>query len=166
MNAMNADNLTSDINLLRIKTVSDWDDTETITEAIKHIRTKVFQEEQRISAELEFDGLDSGATHFVAYLNNRAVATARIREVEGNAVKIERLAVLPEARRQGIAKKLMHTALKTISEQHRSCAIVHAQYSIAPLYEQLGFQPVGDKFNEAGIVHLKMIKAIKLKAMN
>ena len=40
--------------------------------AINQIRTKVFQEEQGVSAELEFDGLDPSATHFLAYINGQA----------------------------------------------------------------------------------------------
>ena len=129
-------------------------------EAIKNIRTRVFQEEQGVLSELEFDGLDKDATHFLAYWNNKAVGTARIREVNYNAAKIERLAVLPEARKQGIGKKLMITALEIISLQNKSQAIVHAQVYIAQLYQQLGFEIVGKEFDEANIPHVKMVKQL------
>ena len=88
---------------LRIKTVEYRNEIA----AIKHIRTKVFQSEQGVSAELEFDGLDDEAVHLLAYLDDQAVGTARIRNIDAVTAKIERLAVLPEARKQGIGKKLM-----------------------------------------------------------
>ena len=139
---------------IAIKTVRYQD----FTASIKQIRTAVFQQEQGVSAELEFDGLDASATHFLAYIEGKAVATARIREIDRNTAKIERLAVLPEYRHKGIGKQLMQSALSTISQQNKSIAIVHAQAYIASLYQQLGFDLVGDKFTEAGIVHVKMIK--------
>jgi predicted GNAT family N-acyltransferase len=127
---------------------------------IKNIRTKVFQEEQGVAAELEFDGLDETAIHLLAYLNEEAVGTARIREINANTVKIERLAVLSVARKQGIGRELMIAALKAIAQQKKLLVIVHAQAYIAPLYQQLGFEMVGEKFSEAGIPHVKMIKQL------
>jgi predicted GNAT family N-acyltransferase len=127
---------------------------------IKNIRTKVFQEEQGVAAELEFDGLDETAIHLLAYLNEEAVGTARIREINANTVKIERLAVLPVARKQGVGRELMIAALKAIAQQKKLLVIVHAQAYIAPLYQQLGFEMVGEKFSEAGIPHVKMIKQL------
>ncbi|MGD1920201.1 MAG: GNAT family N-acetyltransferase [Pleurocapsa sp.] len=143
-------------NLLRIKTVQYQDEIV----VIKHIRTKVFQEEQEVDPELEFDGLDADAIHFLAYINNQAVGTARVREINSNTSKIERLAVLAQARKQGIGKKLMSAALKTIAQQNKTTVIIHSQEYIAPLYQQLGFKIVGEKFSEAGIAHVKMVKQL------
>jgi predicted GNAT family N-acyltransferase len=137
---------------LKIKTVQYQDSMLVINQ----IRTKVFQEEQGVSAELEFDGLDANATHLLAYVNDQAVGTARIRELDGDTVKIERLAVLPDYRKQGIGKQLMRSALFTIAQQGNFLVIVHAQAYIASLYQQLGFAIVGEPFNEAGIPHVKM----------
>ena len=128
--------------------------------AIKEIRVKVFQEEQQIAAELEFDGLDDRATQLLGYVDGKAIGTARIREIDINTAKIERLAVLPKARKQGVGKELMLAALQIISEQNKTSAVVHAQVYIADLYKQLGFKTVGEKFSEAGIPHVKMSKQL------
>ena len=140
---------------LQIETVKYQDEIA----AIAYIRTQVFQKEQGVSAQLEFDGLDADAIQFLAYLNGKAVATARIREIDANTVKIERLAVLPEYRKQGIGKQLMESAL-SVSRLDKSQAIVHAQEYIASLYQQLGFEVVGERFSEAGIDHVKMVKQL------
>ncbi len=141
---------------LRIKTVNYQEQLQ----AIQTIRTRVFQEEQGVAAELEFDGLDAIATHFLAYLDDQAVGTTRIRNIDEQTVKIERLAVLSGARKQGVGRKLMETALEVITTQNKHIAIVHAQEYIADLYRQLGFEQVGDRFTEAGISHIKMIKRL------
>ena len=141
---------------IEIKTVQYQDE---IT-AIKYIRTKVFQEEQGVSAELEFDGLDPDVLHLLAYIQDEAVGTTRIREIDRHTAKIERLAVLPDARKQGVATNLMSAALDAISQQNKTTVIVHAQEYIASLYHQLGFAIVGEKFSEAGIPHVKMVKQL------
>ena len=144
------------MNSLQIETVRYQDEIA----AIKHIRTTVFQKEQGVSADLEFDGLDESSMHLLAYSNGEAVGTARIREIDGDTVKIERLAVLSSARNKGIGKQLMRSALEAIAQQHKSQAIVHAQEYVADLYRQLGFEPIGERFSEAGIAHVKMVKQL------
>ena len=127
---------------------------------IRAIRTKVFQEEQQIPPELEFDGLDNAATHLLAYSDGQPVGTARIRLIDENIIKIERLAVLPEARRKGIGKQLTQKALDFAQEHHYQTVILNSQVYIKDLYEQLGFRQVGEVFDEAGIPHIKMSKDI------
>ena len=127
---------------------------------IKAIRVKVFQEEQKVSEELEFDGLDESSLQLLAYLDRKAVGTARIREVEKQTAKIERLAVLPEARGNGIGRKIMETALKIASDRHYITVVVNAQEYIKKLYQRLGFEQIGDTFEEANITHVKMIKKL------
>ncbi len=129
---------------------------------IKTIRTRVFQEEQGITPELEFDGLDHTATHLLAYIDGKPVGTARIRSIDEKTIKIERLAVLPEARRRGIGKQLTQKALSFAQEHHYQTAIANSQLYIKNLYEKLGFTPVGKVFQEAGIPHIKMSKKLDL----
>lgn len=128
--------------------------------AIKAIRVKVFQEEQNVAEELEFDGLDESSLQLLAYLDNKPVGTARIREVEKQTVKIERLAVLPEARGNGIGTKLMEFALEIVTSSRYKTVVVNAQVYIKKLYQQLGFEQIGDTFEEANIPHVKMVKRI------
>lgn len=130
--------------------------------AIQSIRTKVFQVEQGVSTELEFDGLDAAATHLLAYFDEQPVGTARIRNIAEGTAKVERLAVLPEARNQGIGRELMLAALELISNQEDRLVTVHAQEYIKGLYEELGFIQVGEEFKEAGISHVKMTKQLGL----
>lgn len=132
--------------------------------SIATIRRTVFQEEQKVPPEIEFDGLDETAIHLLAYLGDRAVGTTRIRYLNSKTAKIERLAVLSSARGLGIGKKLMEAAI-AIVKKNRDCEeiIIHAQEYIKDMYQKLGFELVGDRFFEGGITHVKMVKQFKLK---
>lgn len=135
--------------------------------SIQMIRCIVFQVEQGVAPELEFDGLDESAIHLLAYLDNEPVGTARIRQLEPQTAKIERLAVLSDVRGLGIGTKLMETALELISRNSdNEQVVVNAQEYIKSLYEKLGFQAVDQPFDEAGIRHIKMIKCLKSHALS
>lgn len=127
---------------------------------IRAIRRDVFEVEQGVDPALEFDGLDHTAQHLVAYLDHQPVGTARIRELSKHIAKVERLAVLPSSRRQGIGIKLMEKALEVIVQSHKQQVMIHAQEYVQGLYFKLGFEPVGEPFEEAGISHVKMIKKV------
>jgi len=125
---------------------------------IQLIRIQVFQVEQGVDPALEFDGLDESAEHLLAYLDNQPVGTTRIRYLDHQTAKIERLAVLSTARGQGIGKKLMEKALDVLAQKDIQKVMIHAQEYVKDLYYKLGFEEVGESFEEAGISHIKMIK--------
>ncbi len=143
---------------LEIKIVSY---AEALTE-IKAIRYQVFTLEQGVEPQLEFDGKDNTAEHLLAFLNSQPVGTTRIRFLSPQTAKIERLAVLSTARGQGIGRKLMKTALEVIAATEVLETVIHAQAYLKQFYLNLGFDPVGEPFEEAGISHVKMIKKMSI----
>ena len=136
------------------------DYTDKISE-IKPIRIQVFQVEQGVDPALEFDGLDETAEHILAYLDNQPVGTLRIRYLDKQLAKIERLAVLSTARGQGIGRKLTEKAIDVLEQKEISKVMIHAQEYVKGLYEKLGFEQVGGIFEEADIPHVKMIKHLR-----
>lgn len=127
---------------------------------IQEIRRVVFQEEQGVDPALEFDGKDEVAQQMIAYLDTQPVGTARIRYLDAETAKIERLAVLSIARGQGIGKRLMQKAIELATEKKMQEVVIHAQAYIKALYQQLGFIQEGETFDEAGIPHVKMRKKL------
>ncbi|MEH2068069.1 MAG: GNAT family N-acetyltransferase [Nostoc sp.] len=128
--------------------------------AIAAIRKSVFQEEQGVDPALEFDGKDEISDHLIAYLDDKAVGTTRIRYLDEKTVKIERLSVLSTVRGQGIGKKIMENALLFIANKNIREIVVHSQEYIKGLYLKLGFVEEGEIFQEAGIPHVKMRKIL------
>jgi predicted GNAT family N-acyltransferase len=145
--------------MIRIKTVNYSD---SLIE-IRSIRHQVFELEQGITPELEWDGQDEFAQHLLAYLDEQPIGTLRIRYLDEQNVKIERLAVLASARKMGIAQQLMECALEAIAQTSIQTVIVNAQIYIKNLYLKLGFEPMGEPFEEAGILHIKMVKTLRFR---
>jgi len=129
--------------------------------AIQGVRRSVFHIEQGVDPSLDLDGKDETADHILAYVENQPVGTVRVRYLDHQTAKIERLAVLSEFRGQGIGKRLMEEALNMAANQQINTVVIHAQDYVKSLYLKLGFLPNGELFEEAGIAHVKMIKSIK-----
>jgi len=124
--------------------------------AIVRVREAVFQQEQGIAPELDWDGLDATAIHAIAYWQGDPIGTARIRYLQAQA-KIERLAVLPTYRGQGVGRQMLLGVLDYLANQGFSTAFLYAQTSTQGFYQKLGFTPQGPEFSEAGIPHRKMM---------
>lgn len=125
------------------------------------IRTKVFIEEQRIPAEMEWDDVDAGCVHAVAY--NRlglALATGRLFEHVPGTAKIGRMAVLPSVRGSGIGRAVLEALMDAARARGDREVLLHAQTSAAPFYLRAGFQPRGPEFDEAGIAHVEMVRGL------
>ena len=125
------------------------------------IREKVFVEEQNVPADAEYDAHDRAATtrHYLAWLNGQPAGAARWRPTPAG-VKLERFAVLPAFRNQGVGEALVHQVLADVRAQAPEAAQVylHAQLRAIPLYERTGFQKVGAMFEECDIQHYKMVR--------
>lgn len=128
--------------------------------AMRSVRAAVFQSEQGIEPELDFDGKDETSDQIIAYINDRPIGTARIRYLDDRTAKIERLAVLPIARGKGIGKLIMEKAIELAAQKKIQEVIIHAQEYIQGLHQKLGFEPEGAVFEEAGIPHVKMRKKL------
>ncbi len=129
-------------------------ETDTAYNHVFGIRTQVFVDEQAISQEDEYDGLDNVSTIYLAYKDDIPAGTARWRRLPGGAVRFERMAVLKEFRRMGVGQALLERLLADISPETE--IIIHAQLFISSLFEHFGFIALGEPFEEAGIIHRKM----------
>jgi predicted GNAT family N-acyltransferase len=127
-------------------------------EAIQSIRHLVFQVEQGVDPAIDFDGLDESATHIVAYWNDNPIGTTRIRFLDQQTVKIERVAVLTDYRSQGVGRKMMEAAIAFLDSQNYSQIKVNAQVQVKNFYQKLGFEQQGNEFYEAGISHIAMTR--------
>lgn len=128
---------------------------------IYKIRYLVFQIEQGVDPTLEFDGNDEHSEHVLAYLDQKAVGTARIRFLDAHTVKLERFALLPEARGLGIGRQLMDYILAVLPTKDITTVWMNAQVSVREFYEKFGFTAEGNVFEEAGISHIRMKKLLR-----
>jgi predicted GNAT family N-acyltransferase len=128
------------------------------------IRTRVFVEEQACPPEEEFDEHDrpgAAARHFLGRAGGVPVATARWRAVStaaGPAAKLERFAVLAPHRGRGWGRAMVVHLLDDARRAGHRRFVVHAQAHLEALYAGLGFVAIGERFEEAGIPHLLMVR--------
>ena len=120
------------------------------------IRKTVFIEEQQVPVELEIDGLDDEALHYLVSQQQTPCATARVRLTPKGA-KVERMAVLKTHRQKGIGLQLLQFIMHDL--QARALAdqmLLSAQTHAIGFYEKLGFSVCSDEYQDAGIPHVDM----------
>jgi YbgC/YbaW family acyl-CoA thioester hydrolase len=129
--------------------------------AARPIRAEVFIDEQRIPAAMEWDDADAGAVHAVAFNHlGRALGTGRMHEHVPGVAKIGRMAVTSASRHSGVGKAVLDALLDSARKRGDGGAILHAQLAAAPFYERAGFARRGPEFDEAGIAHVEMERAL------
>jgi predicted GNAT family N-acyltransferase len=124
------------------------------------LRTRVFVMEQGVPAEIEQDAADATAVHVLSRDDSgRVVATGRLL-VHGRTAGIGRMAADAAVRGRG------HGAA-VLAELHRQAMLrgvaeieLHAQVSARGFYERAGYTAVGAEYEEAGIAHITMRRAL------
>jgi len=129
-------------------------DRPDLAEEANAIRQEVFVEEQKVDPALEYDEFESEAVHYILYVDNDPVATARWRETE-KGVKLERFATLPSHRNKGLGALLLQDIMEDVLPSGKKIYL-HSQLKAIPFYERFGFVKVGEQFSEADIKHFEM----------
>ena len=119
-----------------------------------NIRHEVFVIGQNCPEDIEWE-FEEESTHFLIYDNKEAVATARHRKTK-NGYKLERFAVLESERGKGYGNMVLKAILSDL-DNFKGLIYMHAQIQVLPFYEKVGFIKEGTLFEEAGIMHYKMV---------
>lgn len=127
------------------------------------IRNTVFVKEQGVPPELEIDHLEAYCIYLVYYNDqNQACGVLRLYPDEQNKqVQLQRLAVLKSARGKDIGKSLILFAEQFAKNLGFQTIDLHAQIQAEIFYQKLGYQAYGEKFEDAGIIHIAMRKELK-----
>ena len=123
---------------------------------IRAIRDAVFMQEQGVSPELEFDGLDASAMHVLAVVDGEYVGTGRMLD-DGH---IGRIAILRNYRGLGLGAKVVQALVAEATRLGYPRVYLGAQIHAVDFYAKLGFTPYGDEFMDAGIPHLSMEQSL------
>lgn len=124
------------------------------------LRRAVFMGEQGISEAEEMDDLDDSAVHLLARVDGRPVGTARIL-LTGTTGKIGRICVLADQRGTGLGAKLVIAAIDHLRMNPTITSVkLSAQDHALGFYEKLGFVAQGPFYDDAGIPHKDMVRAI------
>jgi predicted GNAT family N-acyltransferase len=116
------------------------------------IRTTVFVDEQKVPADMEVDAQDPLSLHAVAFAGERAVGTGRLLP-DGH---IGRMAVLAEARGQGVGSALLTTLMAQAQARGHAAAVLSAQTHAVEFYRRHGYAVVSGEYLDCGIPHVDM----------
>ena len=131
-----------------------------LPEEAKNIRTIVFSEEQGFREEFNSD--DNNAIHILMFLDQKAIATARvIYSKEHNSYIIGRFAVLKEYRNHHYGKELLRYSESVIITKFGHIQIgVSAQERAIKFYEKCGYIKTNISYLDENYPHTWMIKQL------
>ena len=125
--------------------------------ALRRVRHDVFVVEQQVPEVLEFDASDAVSLHALATdERNAPIGCARLLR-DGH---IGRVAVVRPWRSRGVGASLMACLIQCARVRGDRGVIVNSQVVAMRFYERLGFTGTGETFDEAGIPHRVMTRAL------
>jgi YbgC/YbaW family acyl-CoA thioester hydrolase len=143
--------------MIEVKT-GDWG---TLGAEAREIRTEVFIDEQKIPKDMEWDDADVDAVHAVAFNRlGRALATGRLLRHAPGVARIGRMATSQTVRGSGVGRAVLEALMRAARERGDTTVMLHAQTSASSFYVRAGFVPSGPMFDEAGIAHVEMSRAL------
>lgn len=126
--------------------------------AIVELRERVFVVEQKC-VYLDADGLDPRSRHLWAQRGDKIVAYLRLvpAGVKFAELSIGRVVTAPEVRGEGLGRELMRRGLEAAGAVPIR---IGAQAHLEAFYGELGFARASEPYDEDGIPHVEMIRAI------
>ena len=106
----------------------------------------------------DLDGRDQQARHLMLRVGGELVGCLRLIPFpEEVRVAIGRVAVAPEHRGRGLARRMMQEALTCCRRDHPNCRVtLTAQTYLVPFYESFGFRVTSAPYDDYGLKHVDM----------
>jgi ElaA protein len=131
------------------------------------LRSAIFVVEQQ-SIYLDLDDKDQNALHLLGWVNNTSnqlelAAAGRILfPGDGMPLSFGRIVVTPAYRGLGCGEELISQILDYLhnSPYHQENILISAQYYLLDFYQKFKFKPLGEPYDEDGIKHIKMLRAV------
>ncbi|MFD2172801.1 GNAT family N-acetyltransferase [Rhodobacter lacus] len=123
------------------------------------LRRAVFIEEQGVPEAEEWDDRDGEAVHLLALEGETALGTARL-FATGALGKIGRVCVAKSARGTGLGRALILEGCARLKARGCTRVQLSAQVQATGFYEGLGFTAFGPVYDDAGIPHRDMERAL------
>ena len=124
-----------------------------------YVRIQAMAGEHHIPLRQAFDKHDTpDAKYIVVTDSDFPIATARMVPLDRERVRIDRVAVLPEYRRQGIGTMVVSECEAWAEALGCSKAVVECPESEAGFYEQMIYEPCGEAADGESPRHVRMEK--------
>lgn len=138
------------------------DDTALLARCLK-IRNAVFTVEKGVPEAIEVDAYDclrENCDHFLIRYDEQDIGAIRCLKTKAGTIRIQRFCFFKAYRGLGLGKAVMESLEEAYREVGAAAVELDAKYAVSGFYEKCGYQKVSGVFIEAGIEHVKMIKAL------
>lgn len=103
--------------------------------------------------------LEAEATELIIsdFHGDHPIATLQFK-IDGSRWTMRQVAVDPALHRTGIGRRLVRFSEDWARREGARSIDLHARATVQKFYSKMGYQPVGEQFEEVGIPHLSMVK--------
>ena len=122
---------------------------------IKEIRKVVFSDELNIPESYLFDEYDKTCNQFLIKNNEITIGALRLRK-ENNAIKLERMAILPKFRKMSFGLRTIDEIKRYCMAKNESKIFLDSIYDVRGFYRKCGFGEIGTIFERVGLPHIRM----------
>ncbi|MDX1684688.1 MAG: GNAT family N-acetyltransferase [Saprospiraceae bacterium] len=99
--------------------------------------------------------------HFGSYsTDGRLVGCLTLVALPEGEYKMRQVAVNTEEQNRGVGKALVDYCENWVQQNGGRKILLHAREEAVGFYEKLKYLKIGDRFNEVGIPHFKMVKSL------
>jgi len=125
------------------------------------LRYTVLRKPLGLSFALEQLAAEWNDTHHAAFHDSgQMLGILVLSPVDEQTVKMRQVAVAPEQQGRGVGAALVDHAEQFARAAQFSKMVLNARETAVPFYLRLGYQTVGERFEEVSIPHFKMEKAL------
>ena len=103
---------------------------------------------------------DRECFHLVCYVDGQLVASLQHLPKSSHTIGMRQVAVLPHLQGQGIGRALVEFAEQLARERGYLLMTLHARETAIRFYEKLGYERVGEMFEQVTIPHCAMQKRL------
>ncbi len=99
--------------------------------------------------------------HIAAYIDGNLVGILLLKPAETpQVIKMRQVAVDSSIQGHGVGKAMVKYSEVFVKEKGFTSIELHARETAVPFYLSLNYNIIGDRFEEVGIPHFKMVKVL------
>ena len=124
------------------------------------LRFRVLREPLGHPREAVVFPFEAESLHLVALEGGRVVGCVLFHPESAEDGRLYQMAVVPALQGTGIGTRLVHALESELSRRGFRSVHLHARAHVVPFYERLGYAVWGDPFEEVGVPHRHMRRAL------
>lgn len=128
--------------------------------AMTHLRREVLRRPLGLDFTSEDLTVESGHFLLAAFDGLEMVGCLVLTPYDAEHVKMRQVAVVPGRQGKGIGKQMVDFSERFAREKGFGHMILHARDTAVPFYLALGYEIIGEPFEEVTIPHRKMAKKL------